>query len=148
MEYNCYSFLPFSIIESKTRFIRTLLLLIWIVSFACLSLTYFRPIGILLVEIDIDSFEDTIITSNFNSDSSFLLTTENNTLIWGYQEENLGYHIGDVIPAEILGASPYSIINNNGNSYYCFNTRINSMEYNCYSFLPLSSIVIKNRVIL
>ena len=32
---------PFSIIESKTRFIRTLLLLIWIVSFACLILTYF-----------------------------------------------------------------------------------------------------------
>ena len=98
---------------------------------------YFRPIGILLVEIDIDSFEDTIITSNFNSDSSFLLTTENNTLIWGYQEENLGYHIGDIIPAEILGTSPYSIINNNGKRYYCFNTRINSMEYNCYSFLPI-----------
>lgn len=108
---------------------------------------YFRPIGILLVEIDIDSFEDTIITSNFNSDSSFLLTTENNTLIWGYQEENLGYHIGDIIPAEILGTSPYSIINNNGKSYYCFNTRIDSMEYNCYSFLPFSIIEGKTRFI-
>lgn len=41
LEYNCYSFLPFSNIESKTQFIKTLLLLICGVDFLCLCLIFF-----------------------------------------------------------------------------------------------------------
>lgn len=103
------------------------------------SLTHnFRPIGILLVEVDIASFEDILIFSNFSSDSTFFLTTQNNTLIWGYQEENLNYHIGDIISTDVLGTPPYSysVATINGEKYYRFNSQIDTLEYNCYSFLP------------
>lgn len=109
----------------------------------------FRPIGILLVEIDIASFEDIITTSGFSSDSTLFLTTQNNTLIWGYQEDSLDYHVGDIIPTEILGApqDTYSVVNINGQKYYRFNSKINSLEYNCYSFLPFSTIESKTQFI-
>lgn len=114
------------------------------------SLTHsFRSIGILLVEIDIISFEDIITSSVFNSDAALLLTTQNNTLVWGYQEDMLNYHIGDIIPANILTMPqtehPITIIN--GKKYYRFHSSIDSLEYNCYSFLPVSIIKSKTRFI-
>ena len=114
------------------------------------SLTHnFRPIGILLVEVDIASFEDILIFSNFSSDSTFFLTTQNNTLIWGYQEENLNYHIGDIISPDVLGTPPYSysVVTINGEKYYRFNSQIDTLEYNCYSFLPFSNIESKTQFI-
>lgn len=114
------------------------------------SLTHnFRPIGILLVEVDITSFEDILIFSNFSSDSTFFLTTQNNTLIWGYQEENLNYHIGDIISTDVLGTPPYSysVVTINGEKYYRFNSQIDTLEYNCYSFLPFSNIESKTQFI-
>lgn len=109
----------------------------------------FSPIGILLVEIDIASFEDIITTSGFSSDATLLLTTQNNTLIWGYQENRLNYQIGDVIPQEILSVSQdkYPVAAIGGEDYYCFNSQIDSLEYNCYSFLPLSILKSKTHFI-
>lgn len=109
----------------------------------------FRPIGILLVEIDIISFEDIITSSVFNSDATLLLTTQNNTLVWGYQEDMLNYHIGDTLPAGILAVPPakYPVITVNGQKYYRFHSQVDSLEYNCYSFLPVSVIREKTRFI-
>ncbi len=114
------------------------------------SLTHsFRPIGILLVEIDIISFEDIITSSAFNSDATLLLTTQNNTLVWGYREDMLSYQIGEVLPAEVLTMpqTEYPIITINGKKYYRFHSRIASLDYNCYSFLPVSIVANKARFI-
>lgn len=112
------------------------------------SLTHsFRPIGILLVEIDIISFEDILTSSGFNSDAALFLTTQNNTLVWGYQEDMLNYHIGDVIPAKLLTApqGERPVVTINGQKYYRFHSNVDSLEYNCYSFLPVSVIGNKTR---
>lgn len=99
----------------------------------------FGPIGILLIEIDISSFEDIISTSGFKSEAILLITSENNTLIWGYLEDLVKCQIGEIIPEETLSApsGDYSVRTINGNKYYCFYSMTDSLNYNCYSLLPV-----------
>lgn len=102
----------------------------------------FRPIGLLIMEIDISTFEDIITSTGFNTDAALLLTTQNGTLVWGYQEELINFRIGDIIPKEIAGRAEnkFSTLHIGGSDYYCFYSEVGTLEYGCYSFLPASAI--------
>ena len=57
----------------------------------------------------------------------------------------LNYRIGDIIPNQVLAMpqAEYSIVTVNNKEYYRFHSQVDTLEYNCYSFLPVS--IVKNK---